>query len=96
MDLQTTISKQLHKEDVTSCLQCGHMGRVLVVGFSDGILKIYSLESGDFDEPRQQIGVFTNVNGKKGPVTSLHYSVESGILFAATTLGCVKLVRIAL
>lgn len=72
------------------------MGRMLAVGFSDGILKIYSLENNDFDEAKQQIGVFTNVNGKKGPVTSLRFSVESGILFAASTLGCVKLVRITL
>jgi hypothetical protein len=68
----------------------------LAVGFSDGILKIYSLEDGDFDQPKHQINLFTSVNGKKGPVTSLRFSEESGALFAATTLGCVKLVKVLL
>jgi len=52
------------------------------------------LKNGDFEQPKQQINIFTSVNGKKGPVTSLRTSTESGALYASSTLGCVKLAKV--
>ena len=46
--------------------------RFLVLGFSDGIVKIYQisdLEKETSWEPIETIGAFVNVGGKKGAVT---------------------------
>jgi hypothetical protein len=52
MTLTENLTKQIGKEDITSSLQFGDSGKYLAVGFSDGILKIFSLEDGLFDSPR--------------------------------------------
>lgn len=84
-------SKQLFKEEITAALICGHLGQVIAVGFSDGYVRIFDLATWDLKE---SIPCFVKVQGKTGSVTQLKVHSTTGALYASSTLGCVKLVRL--
>ena len=62
--------------------------RCLVVGFSDGVVKVYEVtedEASTTWEPKQTINAFVSVAGKKGSVTCLKVHPESGALYGASS-----------
>lgn len=72
-NLHVTLTKQLHKEEVTASVWCGHRMANLMVGFNDGTIRVYEVQSSDKDttwESKQTFAPFAN-GGKKGAVTSL-------------------------
>jgi len=42
------------------------------------------------------INAFTSINGRKGSVLKLRFHPKTGALFAASNVGCVKLLRLAI
>lgn len=95
MDLQVLLTKQLHKEDVTASAWCGHRMSSLMLGFSDGTIRVYEMQGDERDwEPKQTIQAF--VQGKRAAVTSLKVDRESGIVYGASSLGSVKIIRLNL
>ena len=55
-NLQLLLTKQLHKEDVTASVWCGHRMSSLLIGFSDGTIRVYEIRGEERDwEPKQTI-----------------------------------------
>ena len=96
MNLHVTLTKQLHKEEITASVWCGHKLRYMMLGFSDGTLRLYEIPEDKEStwEPKQIINAFVNINGKRGSVTSLKVHSETGAVYAASSLGTVKLLRV--
>ena len=67
----------------------------LVVGQNDGVVKIFDLSRGGLEET-QAIGAFVNPGGRKGAVTRLKFHPKNGSLFASSSLGCIKLLRLSI
>ncbi len=56
LNLQLLLTKQLHKEDVTASAWCGHRMSSLMLGFSDGTIRVYEMRGDERDwEPKQTI-----------------------------------------
>ena len=90
-----------------SAVTTDSLGNSLIVGFNDGIVKVYYQEAHSYgsQEPesdlkftvREQINAFTNVEGKKRPVTKLMcHSPCGGALYACSNSGVIKLLRLHL
>lgn len=96
MNLNVTLTKQLYKEDITASVWCGHKLRFMMVGFSDGTLRLYEVPEDKEStwEPKPTINAFVNINGKKGSVTSLKVHPETGAVYAASSMGTLKLLRV--
>lgn len=99
MRLQVTMTKLLHKEDVTASVFCGHGMRSLMVGFSDGTIRVYDADEAatakdDKWEAKQTIAAFVNVGGKKGAVTCLKVHAETGAVYGSSSQGNIKLLRV--
>jgi len=58
-------------------------------------VKILDLQSANIIE-KGMISAFTNINGRKGSVLKLRFHPKTGALFAASNVGCVKLLRLAI
>ena len=87
------------KEEVTA-VAISPSQRDLVLGQNDGVVRIFDLASNR--DPNSAwnesstISAFTNVNGRKGGVSRLKFHPNTRALFAASTVGCVKLLRLGL
>jgi WD40 repeat protein len=97
----------LSKEEVTA-VATDPVSDALIVGFNDGVVKIYDEEKlavaqGPKSASAQQtsnyvaretINAFTNIEGKKKPVSQVKVHPNNGGLFASTTGGMIKLLRL--
>merc|ERR1712051_409220 len=87
--------KGLTKEEITAVAIAPDQ-RSLVLGQSDGIVKIYDVRNGVNALAEQSvINAFTNY-GRKGTVSRLRFHPGTKALFAASNIGCVKLLRLAI
>jgi hypothetical protein len=96
-------SVNLSKEDVTA-VTCNPITDSLIVGFNDGVVKIYDEErtmGQKKNEPvqstyaaRETINAFTNIEGKKKPVSQVKVHPDNGGLFASSAGGVIKLLRL--
>lgn len=97
---------QLSKEEITA-VTCDPNTDALIVGFNDGVVKVYDEEknvviSGQRKgenmpseyKARETINAFTNIEGKKKPVSQIKVHPDNGSLFASTSGGVVKLLRL--
>jgi hypothetical protein len=97
LQLQVVLTKQLHKEEVTAYTWAGHKMEALVLGFADGMVRVYegfSEEEEDmapWEQPVKSFEAFTNVQGKKGAVSVLKVHRDTGALYGASTQGNIKL-----
>lgn len=99
---ESVSNKLLAKEEITAAAVSPTQDS-LVLGTSDGLVKIYDLHShegssaaqGSAQTEKGSISAFTNY-GRKGAVSKLRFHPSSGALFAASNLGCVKLLRLAI
>jgi WD40 repeat protein len=91
-DLTVAWQKQVSKEDITACCWAGHKLRSLVLGFSDGLVKVYRVGEDENEwEPQQTLEAFVSVQGRKGAVTALKVHPETGAIYGASSQGNVKL-----
>ena len=91
-DLAIAFQKQIHKEDITACCWAGHKMRSLVVGFSDGLVKVFRVGAVESEwEPQQSLEAFVNVQGRRGAVTSLKVHPQTGAVYGASSQGNVRL-----
>lgn len=89
---QVVEQRQLYKEAITS-VTLNKKQDSLIVGTEAGIVKIYDLKRGNFDE-KSSINAFTNVLGQKGAVSRVRIHPHNGGLFATSNVGCLKLLRL--
>jgi WD40 repeat protein len=97
---------QLSKEEITA-VTCDPNTDALIVGFNDGVVKVYDEEKNvvisglrkgetipsEF-KARETINAFTNIEGKKKPVSQIKVHPDNGSLFASTSGGVIKLLRL--
>jgi len=82
-------TKQLSKEEITAVTQ---HGKYLILGFSDGVIKILDTEN-EFCVV-ESIPAFTNLFGKKAAVSKIKIHPTNNALFASSSGGCLKLLRL--
>ena len=89
---QAVSQRQLYKEEITA-VTINKTQDSLIVGTNAGVVKIYDLTKGNFDE-KASINAFTNVLGQKGAVSRVRIHPHNGGLFATSNVGCLKLLRL--
>jgi WD40 repeat protein len=80
----------LHNDEVTA-VTMNESGNVLVVGFRDGLVKIYNVDK-EY-ELRESFMAFPAINNKKGSVTALKLHPSNGALFGSSQTGNLKVLR---
>lgn len=98
----TVNTVNLSKEEITAVAK-DPLTDALIVGFNDGVVKVYDEEkvSQKKGEPaqssyaaRETINAFTNIEGKKKPVSQVKVHPDNGGLFASSAGGVIKLLRL--
>jgi WD40 repeat protein len=80
----------LHTDEITT-VDINSAENTLVAGFRDGIIKIFNIEK-NF-EVRESYSAFSTSGNKKGGVSQVRIHPTNGALFAASTIGNLKLFR---
>lgn len=88
---KVVFSTSLHSDEITS-VAFNEAETTLVAGFKDGIIKILNIPK-DF-EARETYSAFSSAGGKKGGVSQVRVHPTNGALYAASTIGNLKLFRI--
>ena len=99
-------SLTLSKEEITA-VATDPITDALIVGFNDGVVKIYDEEKNVMKDSqrkgenipsaynaRETINAFTNIEGRKKPVSQIKVHPDNGSLFASTSGGVIKLLRL--
>jgi len=94
-------NKLLAKEEI-SAVALSPDQQTLLLGQVDGIVKIFDIQVSDnsaqgtvLTEKEPSINAFTSY-GRQSAVSKLRFHPVSGALFAASSVGCVKLLRTAI
>lgn len=83
--------RQLMREEITATALSPSQSS-LVLGTSEGVVKVFDVNG---LKERMNMNAFTHVMGRKGAVSRLRFHPQNGALFGASTVGCVKLLRLS-